>query len=120
GLRCGGRADRDRVFRASHVQRAGVGVRVHGDRPHAESLRRREDPDGDLTAIRDEERFGHASVLLVRTSKRIVAPDEARGGSMRKRIVVAVVVVIAAALASLLAMSQPASAQRLWPLIGCN
>ena len=54
-LRRRARADEVRLVRRPHVQRAAVGLRVHGDRADAELAQRPEDANRDLAAIRDED-----------------------------------------------------------------
>ena len=53
----GGGADMDRLIRLAHVHRGAVGIRVDGNGFYAEAAAGAEDPDGDLTPVRDEE-FG--------------------------------------------------------------
>src|SRR6201996_7694726 len=48
---CGRRADGERDVRRRDVQRVGVGVAVHRDRPDAHGLERANHPDGDLTPV---------------------------------------------------------------------
>jgi hypothetical protein len=54
-------ADRDGDVGEPGVQRAGVGVAVHGDRADAQRAERADDPDGDLAAVGDQDGVEHGS-----------------------------------------------------------
>ena len=55
----GRRADQPGFVGLLHMQRSGVGLRVDGDRLHAEPVRRAHDPAGDLAAISDQQLAKH-------------------------------------------------------------
>ena len=52
-------ADEDRLVGLRHVRPGGIGLGVHGHRPHPEGPARPDDPAGDFSAIGDEDAVQH-------------------------------------------------------------
>src|SRR6266478_5344415 len=57
------RPDQDRLIADSGVESPGVGLRIHGDRAHAEPCRRTRNTNRDLATIGDQDRREHGYAI---------------------------------------------------------
>ncbi len=71
-----GAADVHRFVAGEHMQRAHVGIRIHGDRADAELLRRGRDAAGDLAAVGDQDLLEHGLPLI---AARVARPRRQSG-----------------------------------------
>ena len=89
GLARGRRPDGARLVGEPHVQRAAIGLRVHGDRVHAEPAAGPDHAAGDLAAIRDQQPLDlHSSRIQpgLRRSRKAVSPSRASAPARTRAI----------------------------------